>query len=134
MTLWSLETYEYIGSKTKSYRILRGFLLLFIFPAFWPYKAGLLCFLVFWPYKAGLLCFLAFWPYKAGLPCFLDQQALLLITLLRSSLSSLVEFPDLFPILLGVPKSLPESGLYPNNSLNHHRMPCHLLCGFGLLL
>ena len=31
MTLRSLETYVYIGSKTKSYQILRGFLLLFIF-------------------------------------------------------------------------------------------------------
>ena len=31
MTLWSLETYGQIGSKTKSYRIQRGFLLLFIF-------------------------------------------------------------------------------------------------------
>ena len=31
MTLWSLETYEQIGGKTKSYRIQRGFLLLFIF-------------------------------------------------------------------------------------------------------
>ena len=31
MTLWSLETYGYIGSKTKSYQILREFLLLFIF-------------------------------------------------------------------------------------------------------
>ena len=58
MTLRSLETYGYIGSKTKSYQILRGFLLLFIFYAFWPYKAGLPCFLVLWPYKAGLSCFL----------------------------------------------------------------------------
>ena len=31
ITLRSLETYGYIGSKTKSYQILRGFLLLFIF-------------------------------------------------------------------------------------------------------
>ena len=31
MTLWSLETYGYIGNKTKSYQIQRGFLLLFIF-------------------------------------------------------------------------------------------------------
>ena len=40
MTLRSLETYEYISSKTKSYRIERGFFLLFIFlgyHAFWPY-------------------------------------------------------------------------------------------------
>ena len=71
MTLWSLETYGYIGSKTKSYQILRRFLLLFIFHAFWPYKAGLPCFLTLWPYKAGLPCFLALWPYKAGLLCFL---------------------------------------------------------------
>ena len=71
MTLRSLETYGYIGSKTKSYWILRGFLLLFIFYAFWPYKAGLLC--------------------------FLNQQTFLLITLLRPSLSGLSEFPDLFP-------------------------------------
>ena len=71
MTLRSLETYGYIDSKTKSYRILRRFLLLFIFYAFWPYKAGLLCFLVFWLYKAGFPCFFIFRPYKAGLPCFL---------------------------------------------------------------
>ena len=71
MTLWSLKTYEYIGSKTKSYQILRGFLLLSIFHAFWPYKASLPCFLTFWPYKVGLLCFFAFWLYKTGLPCFL---------------------------------------------------------------
>ena len=31
MTLQSLETYGYIGSKTKTYQIQRGFLLLFIF-------------------------------------------------------------------------------------------------------
>ena len=31
MTLRSLETYGYIGSKSKSYQILKGFLLLFIF-------------------------------------------------------------------------------------------------------
>ena len=31
MILWSLEIYGYIGSKIKSYRILRRFLLLFIF-------------------------------------------------------------------------------------------------------
>ena len=42
MTLRSLETYEYIDSKTKSCQIQRGFLLLFIFlghrgHAFWPY-------------------------------------------------------------------------------------------------
>ena len=42
MTLWSLETYGYIGSKTKSYQIQKGFLLLFIFLghrdcAFWQY-------------------------------------------------------------------------------------------------
>ena len=71
MTLRSLKTYRYIGIKTKSYQILRGFLLLFIFHAFWPYKTGLPCFLAFWPYKASLLCFLAFRPYKAGLLCFL---------------------------------------------------------------
>ena len=71
MTLQSLKTYGYIGSKTKSYQILRRFLLLFIFYVFWPYKAGLSCFLTFWPYKVGLSCFLAFWPYKANLPCFL---------------------------------------------------------------
>ena len=55
--------YGYIGSKTKSYRILRGFLLLFIFHAFWPYKAGFPCFLVFWPCKAGLSCFLICFPF-----------------------------------------------------------------------
>ena len=71
MTLQNLETYRYIGSKSKSYWILREFLLLFIFHAFWPYKAGLSCFLVFWPYKAGLLCFFAFWLYKACFPYFL---------------------------------------------------------------
>ena len=63
MTLQSLETYGYIGSKTKSYRILRGFLLLFIFYTFWPYKAGILCFLAFWFYKAGLPCFLICFPF-----------------------------------------------------------------------
>ena len=31
MTLQSLEMYGYIGNKTKSYQIQRGFLLLFIF-------------------------------------------------------------------------------------------------------
>ena len=31
MTLWSLKTYGYIDSKTKSYQMQRGFLLLFIF-------------------------------------------------------------------------------------------------------
>ena len=71
MTLQSLKTYGYIGSKTKSYWILREFLLLFIFHIFWPYKAGLPCFLALLPYKVGLLCFLALWPHKAGLPCFL---------------------------------------------------------------
>ena len=71
MTLRSLETYGYIGSKTKSYQILRGFLLLFIFHVFWPYKTGFLCFLALWPYKAGLPCFFTLRPYKAGLPCFL---------------------------------------------------------------
>ena len=48
MTLRSLETYGYIDSKTKSYQIKRGFLLLFIFfqtlafrlHAFWPYYFG----------------------------------------------------------------------------------------------
>ena len=69
--LWSLKTYGYNYSKTKSYWILRKFLLLFIFHAFWPYKAGLPCFLALWPYKAGLPCFFALWPYKAGLPWFL---------------------------------------------------------------
>ena len=121
MTLQSLKTYGYIGSKTKSYQILRGFFLLFIFHVFWPYKAGLPCFLTFWPYKAGLLC-------------FLNQQALLLIILLRPSLSGLSEFPDKFPILLGAPRPLPKSKSCPNNSLNHHRVPCHPLCGFGFLL
>ena len=71
MTLRNLETYGYISSKTKSYRILRGFLLLFIFHAFWP--------------------------YKAGLPCFHNHHALLLITLFRPSFSGLLEFLDLFP-------------------------------------
>ena len=71
MILRSLKTYGYIDSKTKSYWLLRRFLLLFIFHAFWPYKAAFLCFLIFWSYKAGLLCSLAFWPYKVGLPCFL---------------------------------------------------------------
>ena len=39
--LWSLETYRYIGSKTKSYQIQRGFLLLFIFlsyPSDWAFQ------------------------------------------------------------------------------------------------
>ena len=71
MTLRSLKTYGYISSKTKSYQILRGFLLLFIFHAFWPYKADLPFFLALRPYKAGFPCFFALWPYKAGLPCFL---------------------------------------------------------------
>ena len=71
MTLQSLKTYGYIDSKTKSYQILRGFLLLFIFHAFWPYKAGLPYFLAFWPYKAGLLYSFVFKPYKAGLQWFL---------------------------------------------------------------
>ena len=70
MTLRNLETYGYIDSKTKSYRILRGFFLLFIFHVFWPYKAGLPYFLAFWPYKASLPCFLIFRPYKAGFPYF----------------------------------------------------------------
>ena len=70
MTLRSLETYGYIDSKTKSYRIIREFLLLFIFHAFWPYKAGLLC--------------------------FFNQQILLLITLFRLNLSGLSEFLNLF--------------------------------------
>ena len=34
MTLQSLKIYGYIGCKTKSYQILRKFLLLFIFHAF----------------------------------------------------------------------------------------------------
>ena len=63
--------YGYIGNKTKSYQILREFLLLFIFYAFWP--------------------------YKASLPCFINQQALLLITFFRFSLSGFSEFSDLFP-------------------------------------
>ena len=70
MTLRSLETYGYIGSKTKSYQILKKFLLLFIFYIFWP--------------------------YKASRPCFLDQQAFLLITFFKPSLLSLSEFFDLF--------------------------------------
>ena len=70
MTLRSLEMYGYIDSKTKSYRIQREFLLLFIFHAFWP--------------------------YKTGLPCLLNQQAFLLITLFRTSFSGFSEFPDLF--------------------------------------
>ena len=60
-------------------------------------------------------CFLTFWPYKAGLPCF-------------------SEFPDLFSILFGALRPLPKSGLYPNNFLNHHRVPCHPYCSFKLLL
>ena len=71
MTLWSLGMYGNIGNKTKSYQILRKFLLLFIFHAFWPYKTGLPCFLVRWPYKAGFPCFLALQPFKAGFPCFM---------------------------------------------------------------
>ena len=70
IALWTLEKYGYIGNKIKSYPILREFLLLFIFHAFWP--------------------------YKACLPCFFDQQAFLLITLFRPSLSGLSEFSDLF--------------------------------------
>ena len=108
MTLWSLETYGYIDSKTKSYRILRRFFLLFIFYVFWP--------------------------YKASLPCFLNQQAHLLIIFLRPSLLGFLKFPDLFfnkP--LGAFRPLPKSRSCPNNSLNHHRVPRHLSCGFGLL-
>ena len=63
MTLQSLEMYGYIDSKTKSYWILRGFLLLFIFHAFWPYKVGLSCFLALWPYKVGFSCFLIYFPF-----------------------------------------------------------------------
>ena len=63
MTLLSLETYGYIGSKIKSYQILRGLLLLFIFHTFWPYKAGFPYFLVLWPYKAGLPYFLICFPF-----------------------------------------------------------------------
>ena len=88
MTLRSLETYGYIGNKTKSYQILRGFFLLFIFHAFWPYKTGLPCFLALRPYKAGLPCFLTLRPYKAGLPCFLTltpYKVGLLCFLIRSS-------------------------------------------------
>ena len=108
MTLQSLETYGYIDSKTKSYRILRGLLLLFILHAFWP--------------------------YKVGLSCFFDQQAFLLITFLRLSLSGLSEFSDLFSNKpLEAPRPLSESGSCPNNSLNHHRVPCHPPCGFEIL-
>ena len=114
MTLWSLETYGYISSKTKNYQILRGFLMLFIFYTFWTYKAGLPYFLAFWPYKSGLPYFLEFWPYKVSLPCF-------------------SEFSDLFPILLGAPRPLPESGLCPNNFLNYYRVPCHPPYGFKFL-
>ena len=63
MTLQSLKTYGYIGSKTKSYWILRGFFLLFIFHIFWPYKADLPCFLILWPYKVVLPCFLICFPF-----------------------------------------------------------------------
>ena len=115
MTLWNLKMYGYIGCKTKSYQILRGFLLLFIFYAFWPYKVGFPCFLAFWPYKAGFPCFLTFWPYKAGLLYF-------------------SEFPDLFSILLGAPRPLSENGSCPYNFLNHHKVPCHPPCGFRFLL
>ena len=71
MALRNLKTYGYISSKTKSYQILREFLL--------------------------LLIFYAFWPYKAGLPCFFDQQAVLLIILLRPTFSGFSKFLDLFP-------------------------------------
>ena len=40
MTLWSLETYGYIDSKTKSYQIQRGFLQLFIFLSSRPWPSG----------------------------------------------------------------------------------------------
>ena len=63
MTLRSLEMYGYFDSKTKSYQILKGFFLLFIFHVFWPYKVGLPCFLTFWPYKAGLPYFLICFPF-----------------------------------------------------------------------
>ena len=90
MTLRNLETYGYISSKTKNYQILRRFVLLFIFHAFWP--------------------------YKAGLPSFLDQQALLLITLLRPSFSGFSKFLDLFSNKpLEAPKPLLKSGFCPNN-------------------
>ena len=39
MTLQSLETYGYIGSKTKSYQIQKRFLLLFIFLSYLSYRA-----------------------------------------------------------------------------------------------
>ena len=107
MTLRNLKTYRFINSMTKSYQILREFLLLFIIHVFWP--------------------------YKASFSCFLNQQAFLLIILLRPSLSGLSEFPDLFfNKLLGIPMPLLKSGLCPNNFLNYHRVPCHPLCGFGL--
>ena len=40
MTLRSLEMYGYIGRKTKSYQIQRGFLLLFIFLPSGPWPSG----------------------------------------------------------------------------------------------
>ena len=40
MTLWSLKTYGYIGSKTKNYQIQRRFLLLFIFLSSGPWPFG----------------------------------------------------------------------------------------------
>ena len=40
MTLWSLKTYGCIGSKTKSYQIQKGFLLLFIFLSSRPWPSG----------------------------------------------------------------------------------------------
>ena len=174
MILRSLKTYGYIGNKTKSYQILRRFFLLFIFHAFWPYKAGLSCFLALWPYKAGLPCFLTLWPYKADLPCFLicipfcwelldlcsranlvptipwiiTECLAIYLAASDFSRSDQINHPTIsmrktlwrrrYPIVpyllcLASHRPLLESKSCPNNSLNHHRVPRHLPCSFGLL-
>ena len=61
------------------------------------------------------------------------SSAIYLLCILALQIRPSILF-DLFPILLGAPRPLPKSRSCPNNSLNHHRVPCHLPCGFGLFL
>ena len=64
MTLRSFETYGYIGSKIKNYWILRGFLLLFIFYAFWLTKQAFYAFLHVGPTKQAFYASSHFGPTK----------------------------------------------------------------------
>ena len=73
ITLQNLKTHGYIDSKTKSYQILREFLLLFIFHAFLDFQGRFLY--------------------------FRNQQAFLLIIFLRPSLSGLCPRVDGIPII-----------------------------------